>query len=388
MTTTTDALPSQSGPTQRLRRRRRAPPATAATVVHYYRRCPANTLLVSSLRNELTLAQADVDLKSPDDGEGKGGDAVNVAPSVSLLSVEREQCFNILLSGVVSVSQNNDDDFDGDNNNSHDVVEGDGVIVDEDMIRSMFLEDSENRHKLEWLLGETFEPDGLQLEQSFLMTMMKDADTCNRTHNTWLLEFGPRLTFTSAFSANAVNILRQAGCHSFSATTTPTATPTTPSDGGTPTTTMTAEFASDLVVTVERIEPSFRYLLRFQNTDNNEDGTNGAAAGDYRLPPPTVSLSAQTAIRRFLHDRMTQQEYSQPLSTAIWHDHDSNATKNDPQETTTAPASRPSGIDAVRIIPVLEQGRSALEQINRDLGLGFDTADLEYYTQLFQVRCE
>ena len=40
-----------------------------------------------------------------------------------------------------------------------------------------------------------------------------------------------------------------------------------------------------------------------------------------------------------------------------------------------------------KIIPIMEQGRAALEQINDEMGLGFDDFDLNYYTELFQVRC-
>merc|ERR1719512_439243 len=34
----------------------------------------------------------------------------------------------------------------------------------------------------------------------------------------------------------------------------------------------------------------------------------------------------------------------------------------------------------------MEHGRSALEDINRQLGLGFDEFDLDYYTTLFKER--
>ena len=37
-------------------------------------------------------------------------------------------------------------------------------------------------------------------------------------------------------------------------------------------------------------------------------------------------------------------------------------------------------------IPVLEEGRAALEKINSELGLAFDDWDLDYYTELFRER--
>ena len=39
--------------------------------------------------------------------------------------------------------------------------------------------------------------------------------------------------------------------------------------------------------------------------------------------------------------------------------------------------------EPVFTIPVLEEGRAALEKVNRELGLAFDEWDLDYYTDLF-----
>ena len=39
--------------------------------------------------------------------------------------------------------------------------------------------------------------------------------------------------------------------------------------------------------------------------------------------------------------------------------------------------------EAVRIVPLMEEGRAALERINREMGLGLDDWDLDYYTNLF-----
>jgi hypothetical protein len=40
----------------------------------------------------------------------------------------------------------------------------------------------------------------------------------------------------------------------------------------------------------------------------------------------------------------------------------------------------------VKTIPIIEEGRAALETINQEMGLGFDEFDLDYYTNLFKVR--
>ena len=39
--------------------------------------------------------------------------------------------------------------------------------------------------------------------------------------------------------------------------------------------------------------------------------------------------------------------------------------------------------EPIRIIPLIEEGRAALEKINREMGLGLDDWDLDYYTNLF-----
>ena len=41
--------------------------------------------------------------------------------------------------------------------------------------------------------------------------------------------------------------------------------------------------------------------------------------------------------------------------------------------------------EPVRTVPIMEQGRAALEKINEEKGLGFDEFDLDYYTKLFKV---
>ena len=38
--------------------------------------------------------------------------------------------------------------------------------------------------------------------------------------------------------------------------------------------------------------------------------------------------------------------------------------------------------EAVTIVPILSQGKAALEAINRTKGLGFDPWDIDFYTQM------
>lgn len=91
---------------------------------------------------------------------------------------------------------------------------------------------------------------------------------------------------------------------------------------------------------ISRIERSRRYLLELDEALNNEQ---------------------QAAFLSLVHDRMTECPYPAPLTTF---------------ETGVKP-------EPVRIVPLLEEGRAALEKINREIGLGFDGWDLDYYTNLF-----
>jgi phosphoribosylformylglycinamidine synthase len=147
---------------------------------------------------------------------------------------------------------------------------------------------------LTWLLAETFDPEGFGTE-SFLTGGA-------------VLEVGPRMNFTTAWSTNAVGI-----CHSC---------------------------GLDKIV---RIERSRRFLLDRDRPLTEEEA--GAFLG-------------------LVHDRMTETRYPEPLTSF---------------ETGMTP-------DPVFTIPVLEEGRKALEKVNRELGLAFDEWDLDYYTDLFVRR--
>lgn len=182
-----------------------------------------------------------------------------------------------------------------------------GLVSDADLIESVKTESCFNvqltttdlskqqTEQLEWLLAETFDRDGLRLEQSALVEQGIQ------------MEFGPRMTFTSAFSSNAVGIC--SACH----------------------------------LPVKRLERSKRFLF---------------------LVSTAMSDKAVAVIKDMLHDRMTEQEYEKPLETF-----DSGAHR-----------------EPVVTVPIMSEGRAALEKINAERGLGFDDFDLDYYTNLFKVN--
>lgn len=95
---------------------------------------------------------------------------------------------------------------------------------------------------------------------------------------------------------------------------------------------------------ISRLERSRRYLL----------------AGPGGAPVPADSAAA-AAFAAAVHDRMTETVYGAPLTSM-----DSGLT----------PA-------ATYTVPLLAEGRAALEAVNTEMGLGFDDWDLQYYYDLF-----
>jgi phosphoribosylformylglycinamidine synthase len=145
---------------------------------------------------------------------------------------------------------------------------------------------------LRWLLAETFEPEGFGPES----LLPGDGK---------LLEVGPRMSFTTAWSTNAVSICHACGLGK-----------------------------------IRRIERSRRYLLDV---------------------PRGLSARERTAVLGSVHDRMTECVYEQPLRTFE-----------------AGPPPEPAFE-----VPVLREGRAALERISREMGLAFDDWDLDYYHRLF-----
>ncbi|KAJ1293891.1 hypothetical protein BS78_01G104000 [Paspalum vaginatum] len=155
---------------------------------------------------------------------------------------------------------------------------------------------------LHWLLAETYEPEKLQ-SRSFL------EEDVSRSSGAVIVEVGPRMTFSTAFSTNAVSI-----CKSLS------------------------------LVEVSRLERSRRYLLR--------------------LEPGSDPLD-ESQLREFaalVHDRMTECIYPNKLTSF---------------QSDVVP-------EPVRVVPVIERGEAALEEINVRMGLAFDKQDIDYYTHLFR----
>jgi len=149
---------------------------------------------------------------------------------------------------------------------------------------------------LRWLLAETFEPEGFG-DTSFMETGHGE-----------IFEVGPRMSFSTAWSTNAVAVCHACGLRS-----------------------------------IRRIERSRRFELRAsQPITDDQRGAFFAA----------------------IHDRMTECPYPEPLT--------SFSVGVEPRPVTE--------------IPVLEEGRAALEKINSELGLAFDDWDLDYYTGLFRDR--
>jgi phosphoribosylformylglycinamidine synthase len=217
-----------------------------AGVVHYYRKTEPSHSLLPSVKEELRAL-------------GLTEDADKIT------TIETESCFNVSMTTPLSQEQTD---------------------------------------RLEWLLSETFEPHNLHLEVSAFQ-----ADPAHVITTTTTVEFGPRMTFTSAFSSNAVSICN--ACN---------------------------------LLPIDRLEKSRRY--RFHT--------------DRQTP---LSEEAIAIIKSKLHDRMTEQEYATPLITF---DH----------------GARP---EPVQTVPIMTEGRAALEKINKERGLGFDQHDLDYYTHLFKV---
>jgi phosphoribosylformylglycinamidine synthase len=149
---------------------------------------------------------------------------------------------------------------------------------------------------LTWLLRETFEPEGFGLASA----LAPDAGE--------IIEVGPRMNFSTAWSTNAVAICRACGLDA-----------------------------------IRRIERSRRYLVRGSRPLSGEE---------------------RKGFMSEVHDRMTEQPYPEPLS--------SFATGVTPEPTYS--------------IPVLAEGRAALEDVNRTMGLAFDDWDLDYYTELFTEK--
>lgn len=158
---------------------------------------------------------------------------------------------------------------------------------------------------LRWLLSETFEPGNFS-DSSFL----SGHGSPFTDHG--IIEVGPRMNFTTAWSTNAVSVCRACG-----------------------------------LTKITRIERSRRYKF-----------LPGEDAGSL---PSDLVLSLLTSHSSLFYDRMTECLYPERLKGFDT-------------------GMKPEPVYSVRII---EEGRSALEKINRVMGLGLDDWDIDYYYRLF-----
>ncbi|KAF7661868.1 hypothetical protein LDENG_00251470 [Lucifuga dentata] len=125
-----------------------------------------------------------------------------------------------------------------------------------------------------------------------------------------LVEIGPRLNFSTAWSTNAVSICQSVG-----------------------------------LTNVTRVEVSRRFLIKPKDGQSVKE-LNGEIKG----------------LIECLYDSMTECIYPHPITLFT--------VETKPQE--------------VFEVDILGKGREALEKANNDLGLAFDSWDLNYYTSMFQ----
>lgn len=158
-----------------------------------------------------------------------------------------------------------------------------------------------------WLLTSSFEEDTVR-KTSFL-----DETASTDGYGKVLIEIGPRLNFSTAWSTNAVSICQSIGLEQ-----------------------------------IDRIERSCRYLIEVRPKDDST----------------VITKEEENAFAAKLHDRMTECRYEKPLTSLKV-----NVRAESCYE-----------------VDVMRESRSALQNVNRDLGLAFDEWDLDYYTELFRER--
>lgn len=167
---------------------------------------------------------------------------------------------------------------------------------------------------LRWLLAETFEIENFS-DKSFLDNQLSAISHQQSVVSQYsslvthylIIEVGPRMNFTTSWSTNAVSVCLACGLKK-----------------------------------IIRIERSRRYKFIFSQL----------SAISHQLSANFLDL---------IHDRMTECQYPEPLTTF---------------ETGTKP-------EPVYIVPLIEEGKEALKKINTEMGLGLDDWDIEYYYTLF-----
>jgi phosphoribosylformylglycinamidine synthase len=205
---------------------------------------------------------------------------------------------------------------------------------------------------LRWLLAETFEPGNFS-EKSFLVgnngviarsETTKQSDKVEialpsaRNDGPFIIEVGPRMNFTTAWSTNAVSVCHACGLKK-----------------------------------IKRIERSRRYRFIFGKESNSPlyPFSKGRPGGITKSGSDSSSMNSHqwadfyssliTSHSSLFYDRMTECPYPGTLTTF---------------ETGTKP-------EPVYTVRLIEEGRDALRKMNVEMGLGLDEWDIEYYYNLF-----
>ncbi|XP_062308332.1 phosphoribosylformylglycinamidine synthase [Osmerus eperlanus] len=199
----------------------------------------------------------------------------------------------------------------------------------------------EQREVLQWL----FRPP-LQTEQ------LSDQPHLVGGRGGRLVEIGPRLNFSTAWSTNAVSICRSAGLSAVSR----------------------VELSRRLLFTLARDPPETPRKNPPETPRENppepprenppEPPRENPPEPPRENPPEPRENLLEEAVEKILgilYDSMTECIYPHPIT--------SFAVETRPQE--------------VFEVDILGKGRVALETVNEELGLAFDSWDLDYYTSLF-----
>lgn len=186
---------------------------------------------------------------------------------------------------------------------------------------------------LRWLLAETFEPENFSVESFLTHHMLPPTHPSrgegkgggeNFSTRHCIVEVGPRMNFTTAWSTNAVSV-----CHACGLTK------------------------------ITRIERSRRYKLIFKKRGQGSKESSGRVEDRFALESfhPQILEPFLCSI----HDRMTECLYPATLTSF---------------ETGLKP-------EPVSVVPLIEHGKSALQKVNAEMGLGLDEWDIDYYYNLF-----
>jgi phosphoribosylformylglycinamidine synthase len=175
----------------------------------------------------------------------------------------------------------------------------------------------EESDMLRWLLSETFEPENFS-DKSFLNPKSNPPEADQNTKS--IIEVGPRMSFTTAWSTNAVSVCHACGLKKIS-----------------------------------RIERSRRY--RLVSTEQYAVSSQKEKKSQHL----NFTTSQFQSFLDLIHDRMTECPYTGRLTTF---------------ETGIKP-------EPVYTVPLIEEGTEAIKRINVALGLGLDAWDINYYYNLF-----